>query len=303
MNARGGRLCRPAIVRHSCRKSRTVRDFRLWGSAYLAICLHPAAVLAAPMAFTIDTTRSQITLTHISNGGLVISVPGSLGLLGGINLQGPGSNVAPYSGTLLADVNFGAGTISFPGGSQLIALPSGNWFPATVDPPPPQTGPANYAFETVSPAAGGVEVVLNFVELDASSAGPLALVPLGGGDWTLSSALALTFTSGTFQGSQGLENGFGPPRSVVGRNGTNQAASATLRQLGNHQELTLPVDLTLFMFNSGTPTEPMPIGARFQGQLVAVAQIPEPSAWVLAATGWGLCLRLWQRRAIHRSAK
>lgn len=57
----------------------------------------------------------------------------SLGCLGDLALQGPVSN-APYDpGTIEADVDLSGGAIEFTGPSAIDALPSGTWFPATVD--------------------------------------------------------------------------------------------------------------------------------------------------------------------------
>lgn len=56
----------------------------------------------------------------------------------------------------------------------------------------------------------------------------------------------MTLLDGVTQGSQGIEIGFGPPIDATGLSGTNDAAAASLEDLGNGLfELTLPIRLEI----------------------------------------------------------
>ena len=74
-------------------------------------------VPASPVVFTIDATRSHISLS----GSVTIPALGSYAF----QAQGSGSLVANYSGSIVADL--APPQISFPGGSVIKASNSGAW--------------------------------------------------------------------------------------------------------------------------------------------------------------------------------
>lgn len=146
-------------------------------SLKIALCLSVAALsssrlYAVPVTFTIDSSQSQIVFTDVVVGGSEVPVDGgSFGLFGSLDLQGPGSNAPNYAGTIEADVDLSGGTIEFTGSSAIDALPSGTWFPATVDEDGfnGQSGPADYAICQHVPPLGSVYTVFTNVLLDALS--------------------------------------------------------------------------------------------------------------------------------------
>jgi len=92
-----------------------------WGAIILmALQVQLQIVAAGPVTFTIDPTRSSITLS----GNLQNSTLGTLA----ISAQSAGSLTTSYTGSILADLT--PPYIQFPGGSTITANTNGTWKPA-----------------------------------------------------------------------------------------------------------------------------------------------------------------------------
>jgi len=250
---------------------------------------------ASALTFTIDPAQSSLSLT---------------GMFGGLPLspQAAGGDVTSYSGTL--DVNMdnvvAPNTIKFVGGSAVAAV-NGVWLPNDVldDPGAPGCVPSALNCggdepnaipgdaDPGDPAPGnyGLEIFIPGAIFGQPNASATAFAAVRDGVFSLTSGLepvvagsfastqTLTFGSGQFDSNLsstiiGLDDGAGSD-SLAGDTGDNGAANGTYSVVGNVITLTVPLDLTL-----GTG-----VTLQYAGQLVATAQVPEPSSLLLLVLG------------------
>lgn len=213
--------------------------------------------LGEPVVFTLDPTRSVITLSGAALGNPFAP-------------QADGSLTTSFGGTVNAEVT--ASSIAFSGGSRIDAATSGDWEPL----PGGAAGraPADYGAQ-VSVLFGVARAALRNLVLDATS----AVLPLSDGRFD-SSGVAFGFPEGSSaaldfnvsgllgtSGSQPLE-GFA----------TNKVSSgATLVTAGGVRTLTLPVEAEYFF----ALLSPQDVNVTLTGQLVATAGAAAP--WVFDA--------------------
>lgn len=220
----------------------------------LIVLLPPTlpAVHAAEAVFTVDPTRSSITLQ-----GTVLGFA--------LSEQGPGSLTTSYEGTIVADLT--ETTLTFPGRGVLRARDNGTWQPA----PGGDAGsaPANYAGKASSFLANAVAAARQ-VEFQLSSG-------------------ALPLTSGQFESRQ-VQFQFTPEGpstfdfnvtgllaqkgqiALTGLTTNRVAGTSSLTTADGLQTLTIPVEatfaFTLLLENDGI--------LQLAGQLVATRPVAEP---------------------------
>ena len=220
-------------------------------------------VPASPVVFTIDATRSHISLS----GSVTIPALGSYAF----QAQGSGSLVATYSGSIVADL--APPQISFPGGSVIKASNSGAWQPAVGG--ASGTALANYGI-VVRPLVATAYSAIRNIRLDLIS--PAALLNDGAFDASQLVTSYLTnaapapsvdylVTSLLFPGLN--TNG----TALLTTSGTNSPSTAYLTNGAGKLTLVLPVNTTNSTTLGGDPTTVI-----LQGQVVATAPA---TAWPL----------------------
>ncbi|MBI2826213.1 MAG: hypothetical protein HYX69_16150 [Planctomycetia bacterium] len=211
--------------------------------------------------FTIDPNLSMLNFSGTDSNGDPLSP------------QSADSFTASLSGTIVADVV--AGTIAFPGGSaSALETHPGPFSPFGL--------PANFAGTAGNPVVA-VFAIRNEVSDIVGAARPIDFAG------NFSAAAALPILAGTFDyfvpslGAGSIDLTVSP-----GSTSNTPALDGLLQQVGNQLILTIPVDTTSQFFNG-----PFLLGtARYLGQVVATAEVPEPSAAWLAAAGAVCCLAI-----------
>ncbi len=240
----------------------------LAGAAALAVCVGLAnRASAAPVAYTIDSTMSSLTL-------VVTALP--------VTPQAPGADTTALGGTLSADLT--AGVLTFSGGSFIDALPNpvALLLPATAFNLAGKFGP--------SPAALAPGFIIgtedNFGVVSAAF-GPIAVRDVA---WdilagTVMDAAVPAGMSG-INTAGSLDNlGIDTTPSIVGSGWVQTTLlPASLTTVGNVETLVLPLKFT----TSTTVST---------GTIVATRMVPEPSTILLAGFGaLGIAVVAWRKR-------
>jgi hypothetical protein len=191
--------------------------------------------LLSVTAFAVDNTVSSLTIS----GELI-----ALGLHAPLMEQAPGSMTAAYEGTLTADFDTGAGTISFLGDStSLLADISGTWMPmiggGSMGNPGSDDAPYGSTFQLFGNNWSALRDLVSTMSTDS----PLTLTQAGGGLYTFPSVQTSGVASGnldynTTQFGQG-RTGFGGSQWMS----QNQGADGSLQDNGDGTfTITCPVD-------------------------------------------------------------
>jgi hypothetical protein len=247
----------------------------------LGFILSATVALGAPLAFTIDRTRSQLTLTYETSPGSPFTTP-----------QFPGSDTASIAGTAIVDVT----------GSSIQFLSTGNTQfalqPAAVAPAIggayPGSAPGQYGLLGLSPGVlggpgpGGTAVL---AARGLVAGGTSGVIPLIGNSFD-ASQLVLAYVAGTVDlNSLVLGNPFIGTFSAVGTAGNNQLTGGILTSGGGVDTLTVPI------FSESTlNADGATILQEVSGQLVATAVVPEPSSMILASLAVAGLVSLAYRR-------
>jgi hypothetical protein len=234
-------------------KKRLMQISRACGLILIA-CLGTIPLSAAPTIFTIDNTRSQITLS-----GDVVGET--------LSAQASGSLTTTCSGFILANVT--QSTIQFPGQSQLIADTNGVWQPAVGG--GSGSAIADFGGKVTVPFVGAAYAAARNTELDLT--GPL--LPLSGGSFD-SSALIFSYSTNvipTLDPTLDYNAGFlGSGSKTLSAYSTNNILDgATLTSSGSIQTLAISINaqFTFSLLSSGDTT------LNIVGQLVATSS-PAP---------------------------
>lgn len=217
------------------------------------ICLLAALGVHAAQVFTIDPTRSSLTISG--------SVVGSE-----LTEQGPGSLTTSISGAvrLAAD----GVSIQFPGDSRLVAMTNGSWQPLADG--SKGSAPASFGGRIDIGLAAG-DAALRDIQLDLSSAS----LPLDSGKFD-ASRLVFAFVPGA-KGSFAYDvTGLVTRHGVLPLEGAATNAPTTLATLttsASGQVLTIPINAT-FRSTLLTPDDTV---LTLRGQLVAVLDTIPPS--------------------------
>jgi hypothetical protein len=212
-------------------------------------------VLAAPAVFTIDSERTEATLSGVAAGLPVVE-------------QGPGSLTTRFEGHLL--VELGEGSIHFPGGSVIDATVNGDWSPRPLG--ESGTAPADFGAAASSGFLSGT-AALRDVILDLESESPLELA----GEEFDADGLLFVFPEGSPTAFDYRITAFivtQADRDYLAGYATNQiAALGSLRMEGTVQTLTIPIEATIAfgLLSEEEPDSTLTI----EGQLVATRQVNE----------------------------
>lgn len=245
---------------------------RLWlASAAFGLALGMGNwTLAAPVAYTIDPTRSTLHLT------------GDLFGLAPVIPQVAGADDDTYSGTIVGDL--AAGVLTLSGGSSITA----NLSAAAPFTPVANPGVDNYAFFTtvalpLGPPFGGTwNLAFRNIIFDITTGtAQNGVVPPA-------SSMTLRTTSG-FASIETTTSGGPLPSSFANQNAFNSTVGAvSLTQAAGIETLVIP-----FRRESGAG------GTHFifTGNITATRAVPEPSTMVLAGLGvLGACVTAWRKR-------
>jgi hypothetical protein len=190
----------------------------------------------SPVTFYVDDSVSTLTLAaRVSGYGLTLALQGQ---------DAAGHSLTTgYTGTIAADVNLGAGTITLQAdGTSLTADNSGNWQPQHDG--SAGSEPANYGGRVTVFGASGYAAVRD-VMVGASTNGSEALTAVDTGVYTFPSTERLTLLAGSVAGY--LPRVGGGSLTLHGTaSTTNQATdAATLYDLGDGTfYLVAPVQVT-----------------------------------------------------------
>lgn len=230
----------------------------------LLVMLLPGVVRpAVPVAFTIDPSRSQISLS----GSVTLD-----DLTYSFAAQGTGSLTDSYLGTVLLEL--APPYVSFPGGSAVVAATNGSWQPA----PGGASGSAaaNYGGKITPPLTTGYSAGRN-LRFDVSSSALL----LTNGAFDISSVITTFLTNSSARPSMDFRvtsllssmdtNG----STLLVGSSTNGAGTGYLTNAAGVLTLILPVNAANTASSGGDTTT-----MQLQGQIVATA--PE-TAWPLQA--------------------
>jgi hypothetical protein len=222
-------------------------------------------VAAGPVIFTIDPTRSIISLS----GNLETSALGTLPFAP----QGTGSLTTSYTGSVLADLT--PPNIQFPGGSMILANTNGTWQPAigggSGSAPADYGGQIKEQFIITAYFAGR-----NFL-LDVTS--PQTTLTNGGFNSGLLAVTFLTNTTPVPGTDYNVSFPLDPSENTNGTSpltgtSTNGPNTAYLTNSGGNLAIFMPVSITNVMTNSSDV-----ITVILTGTVVATAPA---SAWPLS---------------------
>jgi hypothetical protein len=207
-----------------------------------AMALSSAELGAAPTQFTVDPTKSEISVA-----GTVLGTK--------LQEQGPGSLVSTFSGTILANVSETG--IQFPGGSAVTGNTNGVWKPGVGG--AAGSAPADYGAQA-NTLLGSVKGALRNLLLDVTS----SLLPLTNGQFDASSLVfsfptnamsSFDYDAGPILGAKGV--------MLTGLSTNKILNGATLTSTGGVQTLTIQVDAA-FQLTTGVSDS-----VRLTGMLVA----------------------------------
>jgi hypothetical protein len=234
--------------------------------ATLLVALAPTAQGVAVL-FQVDTNLSAVTL-----GGSAAGIA--------FTEQGPGSLTTHFMGTVQAEVT--PASISFPGGSVVVAMTNGNWQPL----PGGGAGaaPANY----------GIKVSAGFLVSGTCAARGVTLdiindsLPVSQGVFPAQGLNVIYRTNPApqldFRYSGLLGSGSGS-NTLTSASTNSVATNATLVVEGTNLVMTIPFDVTGY----GTLLNTNDVVFRLQGQIVARATAPASGPSV------PLVIQSWQR--------
>ena len=218
------------------------------------LCLISTAIRAEEMQFTVDPSRSSLTIS-----GTFASFA--------IAPQSPGSLTTSYGGIIEADVT--SSNVFFWGGSLIAALTNGNWEPGPDG--APGTAPADYGGKVVNLFVNG-KAALRDVLFDVTS----DVLPINGGTFDpqgLQFNFVPNFTSVIDYAYSLTLGNPGSGRQVLSGASTNSASTnATVVTQGDETVLIIPVDI----MGSVIVADPYEVQYRFRGQLVATAAATAP---------------------------
>ncbi len=219
------------------------------GVVFLSAAFFAGRMQASPVVFTIDPTRSQLTLSG--------KIAGST-----FTTQGPGSLTTSYSGNINANVSGSA--IQFTGSSTITAKTNGVWQPAVGG----GTGSAaaDYgaqAFVVISTAYGASRNIV----LDVTSPS----LTLTGTNFD-SSALIFSFASGSGSSVDYNAAGEHGTLALAGYATNTIANQASLSTNGNVEQLVIQINtqFTFTLLSSGDTTLDL------TGQIVATNSTAPP---------------------------
>ncbi len=253
-----------------------------------------ATATSAPLTLAIDPGQSTIAFPDLFAG-----VSGSgLRFLDTVLLpdpeeQEPGSSETTLSGFLEVDLDLGAETLAFIGGSEIDAAVTGT---NLVTDDTGNQGEADMAIQIDGFSLQRTYISLTNLILDVEQAS-MALVD-GGGFFTVADGQSFDVSNGELNVFTGLD--FFPAGSFVQTDITalssdNLASSALLTVTGTDVELILPFELEVQAVVEGFPEG----GIVLEGQIVATGIVPEPTSGILLATATLLLFPLVFRQYEH----
>ncbi len=190
-----------------------------------------------------------------------------------------GGDIAEYTGTIMAKIDLGAGTIEFPGGSAADASVSGIWAPEAGGGPPGATiptlttGPGDYGLGL----GGLVWAAIRNLVIDVTT----GVQAIGGGG-SFAGGQTLTLIGGDLDTTDTLGGAFVDPgtTSLVGLPLSNPGAG-TITGTEAGVTVTIPISLVQTVDVGGTAVD-----LSFTGTIVATGPVvPEPSSMVLCGMG------------------
>jgi hypothetical protein len=241
--------------------------------AITALMSAAASSLAGTLTFTIDQGASSLTLS----GLIAYHYPTATDPGLPSNPQAPGSQSDQWGGTLTANLN--GGVLTFSGGSIITAAlnPSAPF----VGNPGHTSGINNYGVWS----SGLISV--GSLSVTGAYQGLVLDIPAGTAqDGAAPSGMTLGFTGGGLEYSYfslalgGAGTGTSAMQSSGGTGANTTAGLVSLTTVGGEMLLTLPIQ---FQTTGGTGRV-----ENWSGQLVALAEIPEPSTMTVALLGLGL---------------
>ncbi len=283
---------------------------------------------AVPLTFTLDPSRSQLTLSTIDLSPIGdVAIPGSIPFFDILSFgQGPGSLVTSYSGTFDADLDLASGMISSGISSDIVAANSGTWRAEGTDPTSIVSGPANYGHEiAIGPdILGGPPVTVTTAIFDFSFLFRIfetnlqgISLPISpnlpvGETMTFSSRFPIRATGGTVVTGATFESNIFGDFSFLDLSGEDNTSDSdidgTLISLGGGDfEIVIPVSVeALYGSDDGFPSPGLirPVSIGFTGVLVARTTIPVPEPGTLTLASFALAflpLALWRSRRMRSS--
>lgn len=230
-----------------------------WGLAALALSA-AASVQAAPVTYTIDTSKSRIELTGTVNGD---PIGGQVGFIG-------------MSNTFAADRT--GNTITFLGGSSATVNNRGKFFPGVGGDPSEPSAQANFAIST----SGATAAIRDFLFHPYS---PSAATISGGKIATNSFKFAVDSGSYDFEradhqfGGNDLSNT--NPNFFSANESTSQP---TITVVGDVETVTIPFKFTVVTSTYFTDDTSL----TYDGDLVGTrtgAAVPEPTSLAVLSLG------------------
>ncbi|MFO0946025.1 MAG: hypothetical protein U1D30_08775 [Planctomycetota bacterium] len=251
---------------------------------------------AAPVVFTIDSTKSLIALSGSMVSGDINAPSLTIALLSQSFAPNSTQNITNslqtrYGGTITAQYSSSADTITFLGASA-VANNGGSYRPNDFAASSTARSQANYGGRIDIPSLGGAELALRQLIASVTS----GVIPMSGPNynWTFAStAQGLGLTQGRidYAGSGSIGGALGTGTfDLVGNTSLNQSTTAgSLVLVGPTTNatatLTVPIRIrfaqTILGGDTPVGTDDIFVDLLLAGQLVAVAVVPEASSLVM----------------------
>ncbi len=255
--------------------------------------LSTATATSAPLTLSIDPSQSTITFSDlfagVSGSGLRLK---DEPLITDPEEQEPGSSETTLSGSLEVDLDLGAETLAFIGGSVIDAAVTGT---NLVTDDSGNQGEADMAIQLDSFSLQRTYFSLTNLFLDVEQTS-MALVD-GGGFFTVAAGQSFDISNGELNVHTGLDffpEGTFVQTDMTALSGDNLTSGAVLTVTGTDVELVLPFELEIQAAVEGLPEG----GIVLEGQIVATGIVPEPATGILFATALLLLAPLALKR--HR---